>query len=139
MIGLVVPFLAGVVFAIGLAVAGMTAPAKVIAFLDVTGDWDASLAFVMAAAIAVYLPAYLATRRLVRPLAASHFALPDAKPIDVRLVAGAALFGVGWGLSGYCPGPAIVSLATAGHGVILFVAGMLSSVVLYELGRRRAT
>jgi uncharacterized membrane protein YedE/YeeE len=133
---LLVAFLTGVVFAVGLAVAGMTAPEKIVAFLDVTGDWDPSLAFVMVSAIGVYLPVHLVVRRRARPLAGSRFAIPEESPIDARLVGGAAIFGAGWGLSGYCPGPAVVSLASAGQGVTLFVAGMLAALVAYELTRK---
>lgn len=135
MIGLAMSFLAGLVFAVGLALAGMTSPAKVVAFLDVSGSWDPSLALVMAAAIAAYLPAYLATRHRARPFAAHRFALPPENPIDARLLGGAAIFGAGWGLSGFCPGPAIVSLAAAAHESLLFVAGMVGALLLYEAAR----
>ena len=114
--------LAGIVFAIGLVVSGMTSPSRVIGFLDVSGDWDMTLAFVMAAAIGVYAPiAHVARHRLRHP--------PKQAPIDARLVGGAAIFGVGWGLSGYCPGPALVSVgASIETGV--FVLAMIAGIAI---------
>jgi hypothetical protein len=96
----------GLVFGAGLALSGMTNPAKVLAFLDVAGAWDATLAFVMGGALAVNAAAYAATRRRASPLFADAFALPTRRDLDARLLGGAALFGVGWGLVGLCPGPA---------------------------------
>jgi uncharacterized protein len=116
---------AGVVFGVGLAISGMTKPEKVLGFLDVFGAWDASLAFVMAGAIGVHALAYRWTRGRTAPLFADTFAVPHRRDIDVKLLAGAALFGVGWGLSGFCPGPAIVSLASGSTAVGVFVASML--------------
>ncbi len=121
-------FASGLVFAVGLGLAGMTRPAKVIAFLDVAGRWDASLGFVMVGAIAVHAALY---RRIVRrplPLAADRFSIPPRTAVDARLVAGAALFGVGWGLAGYCPGPAIVSLASGAAAPAVFVVAMLGGM-----------
>ena len=119
----VVAALSGFLFGAGLLLSGMTRPAKVIAFLDPLGAWDPSLAFVMAGAVAVYA---LAVRSRPRaPLAAPLFSVAPAARIDLPLLAGAAVFGVGWGLAGYCPGPSIVSLATGGSGVLVFVAAML--------------
>jgi uncharacterized membrane protein YedE/YeeE len=116
-IGAVVAFLAGLVFAVGLALAGMTMPSKIVAFLDVTGAWDPSLALVMLSAIGVYLPVHRAVRRRGRPvLAGAVLSVPSETAIDGRLVGGAAIFGVGWGLSGLCPGPAIVSVGAACRG-----------------------
>ena len=121
-------FLAGVLFAAGLGVSGMTQPAKVLAFLDVAGRWDPSLAFVMLGAIAVHAP--LARRILVRPapVLAPGFSLPVRRDVDARLVVGAATFGVGWGLSGLCPGPAITLLASARPIAVVFVAAMLAGM-----------
>jgi len=132
-----VSFLCGVVFAAGLALAGMTSPAKVIGFLDVGGAWDPSLALVMLGAIGVYLPVHRLVRRRARPLLAPQFYLPPEQPIDGRLLAGAAVFGVGWGLSGYCPGPALASLA---HGALplWFAGGMVGAMLVYEIVRRAA-
>ena len=112
----------GLVFGAGLLVSGMTQPTKVLAFLDVTGSWDPSLMFVMASAIPVYAVVYRLALRRPRPLLADAFVLPSRSGIDARLIGGAALFGIGWGLSGYCPGPAVVSLASGALDVVVFVA-----------------
>jgi uncharacterized membrane protein YedE/YeeE len=120
------PFLAGLLFAVGLAIAGMTIPANVIGFLDVAGAWDPSLAFVMMGAIAVYATAYRLSHRMARPVLARAFAVVPAARIDRRLLVGSALFGVGWGLAGYCPGPALVSAATGAASTLGFVVAMLA-------------
>ncbi len=138
MTGLVVSFVAGLVFALGLAVSGMADPAKIVGFLDVTGRWDPSLAFVMAGAVGVYLPVYFSTRRRARPLLGERFVIPAEVPVDARLVGGAAIFGVGWGLSGYCPGPAIVSVGGGVTASLYFIAGMLGAMTLYEVVRAAA-
>jgi uncharacterized membrane protein YedE/YeeE len=131
-------FGAGALFAVGLAISGMTRPSKVVGFLDLAGDWDASLAFVMMGAIAVHLVAYRVVLRRPAPLFDVRFHLPTRKDIDGRLVLGAALFGVGWGLGGYCPGPGLVSAAGASLGALVFVVGMTLGMVI-ELGLARAT
>ncbi len=118
-----VAFASGLLFGIGLLVSGMTRPAKVIAFLDPLGAWDPSLAFVMAGAVGVY--AVAARPRARAPLAAPLFSAPPAPRVDRLLLVGAALFGVGWGLSGYCPGPSLVSVGSGGAGVLVFVGSML--------------
>lgn len=131
--------LSGLLFAVGLALAGMTQPAKVIAFLDVTGAWgawDPSLAMVMIGAIAVYMPLYRWAMRLQAPLLAPRFALPTRRDIDVRLVVGAAIFGAGWGLAGYCPGPALASLGSARAAPVVFVLAMLAGMVVFALVER---
>lgn len=120
----------GVLFGVGLAVSGMTRPEKVIGFLDVGGAWDASLAFVMAGAIAVHFLAYRLIRGRRAPLWADKFGIPTRRDIDAKLLAGAALFGVGWGLGGYCPGPGVVSLAAGGEGAVVFVATLLLGMFL---------
>lgn len=121
---------AGLLFGIGLALSGMTRPSKVIGFLDVTGDWDPSLMGVMGGAIAVYaVVAALVTRRPA-PLAAERFALPTRRDIDPRLVAGAAIFGVGWGLAGYCPGPGVTSLVSGSLPAVVFVVAMLGALAV---------
>jgi uncharacterized protein len=112
----------GVVFGAGLLLSGMTQPAKVLAFLDWTGAWDPSLMFVMGSAIPVYAIGYRLALRRTRPLLAGAFVLPTRSALDARLLGGAALFGIGWGISGYCPGPAIVSLASGASDVMVFVA-----------------
>jgi uncharacterized membrane protein YedE/YeeE len=121
----IVSFLCGLVFAIGIGIAGMAQPTKILGFLDVAGDWDPSLAFVMAGAIGVHV--WFARRGLdktKKPLLAASFMMPANHAVDARLVGGAALFGVGWGLAGYCPGPAIVSLAALAPVTIAFVVAM---------------
>ena len=105
-------FVSGVLFAVGLGVGGTTKPAKVTAFLDFFGDWDPSLAFVMIGAILMHAVLYRLIRRRPVPLFASAFSIPTRTDIDTRLVGGAALFGIGWGLGGFCPGPAVTSLAS---------------------------
>lgn len=124
-------FLAGLVFAIGLGVAGMTRPGKVAGFLDLTGAWDPSLAMVMVGAIGVYAVAARALTPLERPEETG--CAPAGAPITAKLLIGSAIFGVGWGLSGYCPGPALVSLAGLGPGVVVFVGAMLGGMKLASL------
>lgn len=134
----VAAFLAGSLFAGGLALAGMTQPAKVVAFLDVTGDWDPSLAFVMGGAILVYMPLFrLITGRRNAPLLGGVFSLPSRRDIDAPLLVGAAMFGAGWGLAGFCPGPALTS-ATASSQAVTFVVAMLAGMVGVRLARALA-
>jgi uncharacterized membrane protein YedE/YeeE len=129
-------FGAGSLFAIGLAISGMTKPSKVIGFLDVAGAWDASLALVMVGAIAVHLVAQRLVVRRRSPLFDVRFHLPTRRDIDPRLVLGAAIFGVGWGLAGFCPGPGIVAGASGVSQAVLFVSGMLLGTVLHHLVMR---
>ena len=116
----------GVLFGIGMVISGMADPAKVIGFLDITGEWDPSLAFVMGGALAVFFPAYLL---LIKPRSESVFGdevvCPTSKTIDKKLVGGAALFGFGWGLLDVCPSPAVASLFTGNTQVLFFIAAML--------------
>src|ERR1700733_14809186 len=116
----------GLGFGLGLCLSGMYQPAKVLGFLDVAGDWDPSLAFVMLGALIVATPAYLVSRRLRAPLCATEFARPAATRIDRRLIIGALIFGIGWGLVGYCPGPALASIGLGGSRTLLFVVAMLA-------------
>src|SRR5690606_38391094 len=114
----------GALFAVGLAISGMTQPAKVVGFLDVFGNWDPTLAFVMGGAVAVHL---VATRWILRrpaPVLDRQFRLPAASRIDPRLLVGGALFGVGWGLAGYCPGPALTAAAAGQSTTLVLVAAM---------------
>lgn len=120
----IVAFGTGALFAVGLAVSGMTKPSKVVGFLDVAGAWDASLLFVMVGAIAVHFIAYRLIVRRNSPLFDVTFHLPTRKDIDGRLVAGAAIFGVGWGLGGFCPGPGLVAAGGGALAPLVFVAGM---------------
>lgn len=137
---IIVAFVVGLIFGIGLILSGMTNPAKVLAFLDLAGDWDPSLAFVMAGAIGVGAVAFRFAEGQPRAWLGDVMHLPTAKHIDRRLVLGSLAFGAGWGLAGYCPGPAVASLATGGPKVWIFVAAMLAGMALYELlqGRSRS-
>ena len=131
----------GLLFGVGLAIGGMTHPRKVIGFLDVGGAWDPSLAFVMLGAVAVYAGAYRWVRGRAAPLFADRFAISRRRTIDVKLVGGSALFGVGWGLGGYCPGPGIVSLGAGGRDALVFVVTMLLGMLFvsrYESSKTAA-
>ena len=120
----------GALFAVGLAISGMTKPSKVVGFLDIAGAWDASLAFVMVGAIAVHFVAYRIISRRSSPLFDAKFHLPTRKDIDTRLVLGAALFGVGWGLGGFCPGPGLVAAGAGSPNALVFVAGMTIGMLI---------
>ena len=129
-------FAAGLVFGLGLLLSGMTDPGKVVGFLDVAGSWDPSLAFVMGGAILVGFFAFALARRRTRSFFGAAMHLPHRRDIDRRLVAGAAVFGIGWGLAGFCPGPALVA-SGAGYGkAALFVAAMLGGMIVYTLAER---
>ena len=123
-------FASGLIFAIGLGIAQMTQPAKVLGFLDIAGDWDPSLAFVMIGAIAVHSVFVRIAKKAERPRFSAAFAWPSATVIDRRLVAGAALFGIGWGITGFCPGPALVSVFALTPTTLAFVSAMLGGMVL---------
>lgn len=125
--------LSGVLFGAGLAVSGMADPARVRAFLDVMGRWDPTLAFVMAGAMLPMVVAWRIKARLDRPLVGDGFHVPSTSKIDGKLVGGAALFGVGWGIAGLCPGPAIADLAVRPLPAALFVAAMLSGMFVNRL------
>ena len=127
----------GLVFGIGLIVAGMTNPAKVLGFLDLAGRWDPSLALVMAGAILVALPAFRIAARRRQSLLGEPMHLPTATRIDRRLVLGSLAFGAGWGLAGFCPGPALASLATGAVQPLIFCAAMLAGMGIFELIERR--
>ena len=133
----VLALVSGLVFGIGLGVSGMTTPAKVIGFLDVTGAWDPSLALVMAGAVGVHAIFVRVARGRGAPWLAARFDWPPRTKIEPSLVAGAATFGVGWGLSGYCPGPAIVSVAALAPITLVFVASMAIAAALTRGGLRR--
>jgi uncharacterized membrane protein YedE/YeeE len=136
----VVAFVAGVVFAVGLGLSGMTQPAKVVGFLDVFGDWDPSLAFVMGGAIAVHVAFARRALKGGAPLFAPGYFLPTAAGIDRRLLGGAALFGIGWGIAGFCPGPAVVSLVTLRPATWGFVGAMIAGTIGYSfLFERKAS
>lgn len=126
----VLSLLAGLVFGVGLALAGMTRPSKVIGFLDIGGNWDPSLGLVMVGAIAVHFVAFRVVTRRPAPLFDDRFHLPTRRDADPRLVTGALLFGVGWGVGGFCPGPAITSAASGTFPAIVFVAAMTAGMIL---------
>ncbi len=138
---------AGVVFGLGLAISGMLNPAKVLAFLDLAGAWDPTLAVVMAAGLGVNALAYRLTMRRAAPVLAETFQVPTRRDFDLRLVLGSAIFGVGWGIAGICPGPALASLG-AGQwggaglyepGILVFVAAMLAGMGLFSILERAGT
>lgn len=126
----------GLIFAVGLGLSGMTQPTRVIGFLDVGGAWDPSLLFVMASATLVYGVAYRLSRRLERPLVAQIFADVSKRTLDARLLVGAAIFGLGWGLAGFCPGPAIASLGAGVPEAGLAVFGMFLGSLVHHLVTR---
>ena len=130
---ILIAFVVGLVFGIGLIVAGMTDPARVLGFLDLAGWWNPSLAFVMGGAILVALPAFAIAGQRQRTLLGAPLQLPTSTRIDRRLLLGAAAFGVGWGLAGLCPGPALALLASGNGKVLLFVASMLGGMVIFEV------
>lgn len=131
--------LSGLVFGIGLLVSGMSNPAKVLGFLDLAGAWDPSLALVMAGAIAVAMPAFWLARRRRTALLGDAMQLPAARQVDRRLLLGSLAFGAGWGMAGFCPGPALVSLLTGLPQAWLFAAAMLAGMLIFEwLERRKA-
>lgn len=129
--------LAGLIFGIGLLASGMTNPAKVLGFLDLAGPWDPSLALVMLGAIGVGLLGFARTKERTRSLLGLPMKLPTARQIDRRLVLGSLTFGAGWGLAGYCPGPAVVSLGAGQFSALVFVLAMLVGMGAYELLQAR--
>ena len=128
-----VAFVAGLVFGLGLLLSGMADPGKVLAFLDLAGAWDPSLALVMAGAVGVGAIAFALVRRRPRSLLGEPMQVPDKGRIDRRLVAGSLLFGTGWGLAGFCPGPALVALGMGDPRAAVFVGTMLAGMGLFEL------
>lgn len=129
-------FFVGLVFGLGLLISGMTDPGKVIGFLDVTGSWDPSLAFVMGGAVLLSFFAFRISRNWTTSLMGRVIILSDLKMIDFKLVLGSALFGIGWGLSGFCPGPALASLATGEMKPIIFVIAMVVGMGLEKAYQR---
>ena len=125
--------LAGVLFGAGLAVSGMADPQRVRGFLDLFGAWDPTLAFVMGGALIPMAIAWRIQKRMPSPMAAERFTLPTARDLDPRLIGGAALFGIGWGIAGLCPGPAIADLAIAPVPAAIFVVAMLGGMILHRL------
>jgi hypothetical protein len=124
---------AGFLFGIGLWVSGMANPTKVLGFLDVAGDWDASLMLVMGGAVAVTAIAFRFILRRKKPFLEESFDVPQKSHIDFPLVAGSAIFGIGWGIAGYCPGPAVTALTTLSNESIVFVAALIAGGLLHKL------
>ena len=133
---IVAALIAGLVFGFGLLISGMANPAKVINFLDLTGSWDPSLAFVMGGAIAVALPGFKLVGQRLKPLFATAFQMPTNTDLDSRLLSGAGIFGIGWGLGGFCPGPALAALPLMAPGTLVFVPAMLLGMWLAKLAKR---
>jgi hypothetical protein len=126
------PLLSGSLFGAGLALGGMTDPARVRGFLDLFGKWDPTLAFVMGGAVLVMALAWQVQRHMARPLFGAAFALPDRTDLTARLIAGSALFGVGWGIAGLCPGPGLAALVIAPGSAAIFVVAMLAGMLLAD-------
>ena len=131
-------FVCGLIFGAGLLISGMNQPEKVLGFLDIFGAWDATLAFVMAGAVAVSAIGFALARRRPAPVLATAYRWPERNDIDAPLVAGAILFGVGWGLVGICPGPALVNLAGLSLPIVVFVVAMVLGMLGYELWQRQS-
>ena len=130
---LVSTYLIGLIFGVGIAISGMANPAKVLNFFDVAGTWDPSLIFVMGGAVLVMAVAWRIRARMAKPVFGEKFSLPDRSDLDPKLVVGSALFGIGWGIAGLCPGPAVASLALSPAAVLPFVAAMLAGMAVHSL------
>ena len=135
---LLIALISGLLFGVGLILSGLTDPSKILAFLDLAGAWNPSLIFVMGGAILVGMVAFHSAERRRRTVLGDEIRLPTARHIDRRLILGGLTFGVGWGLAGYCPGPAVVSLASGNSKPLLFVAAMLAGMALFEILERIA-
>lgn len=122
----------GAIFGVGLSLSGMLDPVRVRGFLDVAGDWDPSLAFVLGGAVAVAIAGMFVRRRLQNPAFGDAFCLPATMPVDARLILGSAIFGIGWGLAGFCPGPALAALSLGLAPVALFVVAMIAGMIVHD-------
>lgn len=129
-------FIVGLIFGVGLILAGMTDPSKVIGFLDIAGNWDPSLAFVMGGAILVGLIAFRFARKRTANFFGGSIHLPTRRDIDLRLVGGSLVFGIGWGMAGFCPGPAVTALGTGNTKAMIFVVAMVAGMALFEAADR---
>jgi uncharacterized protein len=132
MIGNLVALVCGGLFAVGVCISGMVRPSKVLGFLDFGGSWDATLALVMASALAIHAIAWQVVKRAAGPRYGRAFPDAPSTTIDLRLVGGAALFGIGWGLAGFCPGPAIVSVVSGARASLVFVGAMAAAMLVYQ-------
>jgi uncharacterized membrane protein YedE/YeeE len=130
---LLLPLVAGGLFGAGLALGGMTDPSRVIGFLNWFGAWDPTLLFVIGGATAIMALAWVIRPRLAQPILGSRFFIPDRRDIDARLVAGSVLFGIGWGLAGICPGPAVAILGLQPTAILPFIAAMLAGMLVHRL------
>lgn len=130
---ILVPLASGTIFGAGLTVGGMTDPARVRGFLDLFGEWDPTLAFVMGGAVLVMALAWIVQRSMLRPVFAEGFSLPDRNDLTPRLIGGSALFGVGWGIAGLCPGPGFAALAIEPVSAAIFVVALVGGMVLVRL------
>lgn len=135
---LLVALLSGAIFGLGLALSGMTQPAKIVRFLDFTGAWDPTLVLVMCGAVGVYMPLQWLARRRGRTLGGLALLVPTRNDLDPRLLAGSALFGIGWGIGGICPGPALTTLGAGTARGVLFAAAMLAGMLLFRVFDRLA-
>ncbi len=132
-----VAIFSGLLFGAGLAISGMADPSRVRGFLDVLGNWDPTLMFVMGSAVFVMAIAWFIQGRLSSPLISPRFSLPETSKLDARLIVGAVLFGIGWGIAGLCPGPALIGLILKPAGAAVFVAAMLLGMILFQIGDDR--
>jgi len=130
---LVMSLVSGLLFGIGLTLSDMINPQRVLGFLDVAGSWDPTLAFVMGGALLVTFPAFHLVKKFGKPVCAAQFQIPTNKVIDTKLVTGSAMFGIGWGLVGFCPGPAIAALVTLQADVLIFGGSLLVGMVLFQV------
>lgn len=129
----IVALVAALLFGIGLAVSGMTQPANVQAFLDFAGDWNPALAFVMVGAIAVHTLLFRIIRKRPSPIFSTKFGIPTRRDLDFRLIGGSALFGIGWGLAGFCPGPTITSIPAGSSTTVVFIATMFVGMLSFRM------
>jgi uncharacterized membrane protein YedE/YeeE len=129
----IVAFICGLLFAAGLGISGMTKPERVQGFLDIFGNWDPSLVFTMGGAVIMYALLYQLSRTLTKPMFAETFSVPTRRDLDIRLLSGSAMFGFGWGLSGYCPAPALVAAGGGVAPVFVFVGSMLAGMWLFSV------
>jgi uncharacterized membrane protein YedE/YeeE len=136
LIRIIVPLLCGLLFGAGLEISGMTDTQVVLGFLDITGAWDPSLMLVMVGALSITVPGFWLAQKRTKPILAEQFHLPDSCKIEAKPLIGSAIFGIGWGLYGYCPGPALASLSTLNWQPLVFVAAMAVGVYLEKLLQR---